>query len=99
MKSAQFNHQGERYRKTLFHKDINLLVFQIYLTRTDSNYIYHQPLLMFYSVILEGKGNYIAKWDLVLFIHHEVALKTLSTFGKSKQEKYGYISKFFYLTS
>ena len=57
MKSAQFNH-GEMSKKTLFHKDINLLVFQICLTRTDTNYIYHRPLLMFYSVISEGRGNY-----------------------------------------
>lgn len=96
MKSTQFN-QGETSRKTLFHKDINFLVFQICLTRTDSNYIYHRPLLTFYSVISEE--GIIPKWDLVLFIHHEVALKTLLTFGKSKQEKYGYISKFFNLTN
>lgn len=75
MKSAQFN-QGEMSKKTLFHKDINLLVFQICLTRTDTNYIYHRPLLMFYSVISEEEGI-IAKGDLALFIHHEVALKTL----------------------
>lgn len=57
MKSAQFN-QGETSMKTVFHKDINILVFQICLTRTDSNSIYHRPLLMFYSVISEGRGNY-----------------------------------------
>lgn len=54
-------------------------------------------MLTFYSVISEE--GIIPKWDLVLFIHHKVALKTLLTFGKSKQEKYGYISKFFNLTN